>query len=374
VDKDGHPISIVDLFKYPTESSDTYPALERLRNKFALSKILVVSDIDFIKDDVIRILKKTPGVDYIAKLLPPSPTDLADDGHFKPRLLDDRDTYDFTAPLGYSGYRCVAYKNHDLFKKRTKAREALIETTCKKFDKIIKKVEKGKLKDASEIGLAVGRIIGENKIKKYFDLTIKENFFEYVINDGIIELGKGVDAISIFRTHLNAKTLSSEECVKLYKYLCKLEKTISSIETEDLGFGPNINHPDDRFDALLFLSMLSSYTASHMKIAWSDLTLTDTFLSETKNQKAPATPHKTSEKVERKGGFKETIIAPKTMPDKSFKRLLANLGNVCDVNLVLRKTDAEKKDIAFSRTQKLTLLEQKALDLILEIPKYPSAL
>jgi hypothetical protein len=50
------------------------------------------------------------------------------------------------------------------------------------------------------VGLAVGEVIGDHKIKKHFELTITENSFSYVRREDNIATEAARDGLSMIRT------------------------------------------------------------------------------------------------------------------------------------------------------------------------------
>ncbi len=75
--------------------------------------------------------------------------------------------------------------------------------------KIKDRVDAGKLADADQIDLRVGRIINQRKVAKHFELTIGEASFTFARNRRSIAAEAALDGVYIIRTSVEAAQMDS---------------------------------------------------------------------------------------------------------------------------------------------------------------------
>jgi transposase len=264
-DKEGRPVSIET---FPGNTADTaifIPTVEKIRNEFALNRVVMVGDRGMLSNKNITILKQMNGVDWITALRSTSIKKLIPEEGFNLGLFDERNLFEFTAPDEYPGERLIACRNPDLMVKRAKTRDDLLKATSEKLDKIKTRVKNGRLKKKDAIALAVGKVINSNKMKKHFILEIENSSFGYSLNTESIEAEKALDGIYVLRTSLPVEALQVEDCIRQYKNLTKVEKAFRHLKTVD----PKIRHIDhyldDRIRCHRFLAMLAYYVKLHLE-------------------------------------------------------------------------------------------------------------
>jgi transposase len=368
----GRPVSIE---VYPGNTSDVtvfLPTVEKIRNTFGLSKVVMVGDRGMISSKQITVLKETPGVDWISalrhvsikSLVPKYPTIIG--------LFHERDLVEFTAPEEYPGERLVGCRNPDLAIKSAKTRDKLIERTRKALDKIVVRVAAGRLKTDVAIAQAVEKVINKSKMKRHILTVIGNGTFSYSLNKKTIALEQSLDGIYVIRTSLQVTAMSKDDCVRGYKNLAQVERAFRSIKTIDLNVRPIRHFLDNRIRSHMFLTMLSYYVQWHMMEAWRELTFADTGLREWKKTRNPVTAAVKSPEAAAKAGSKKLGDAS-TVEGRaqSFRLLLKNLGNINEVYLVIRAGIATEEDIPFKRMKEFTPIQARALELIKTIPLYP---
>ena len=84
------------------------------------------------------------------------------------------------------------------------------------------------LQGEDAIGLAVGQVIGDHKMKKHFDLTITEKCFSYARRTDNFTAEAGLDGLYVIRTCVSSERMNSDHVVLTYKSLAKVERSKSA--------------------------------------------------------------------------------------------------------------------------------------------------
>ncbi|MDR2352704.1 MAG: hypothetical protein LBF22_05985 [Deltaproteobacteria bacterium] len=376
-DNFGHPI-FIDVFPRNTLGSAFYlQVFTGHIDSSGISRVVMVGDRDLIKIYDITSIKKTSEVDFITSLRLESIKNLITQGIITSSFFKKSDLHEFSEPKDFPGERLCALRNPDLAEKRSKTRDSLIEATKKRLDKIKVNLQTGKPKDKTKIALKVNKVIDKSPVKNHFLLEIKDNFFNYSLDDKSIEIEKILDGIHVISTSLSAKDLPIEDCVRLYKNFKQVKKSFWNVKTVDLDTLPSNHKLDTLLRTYLFIPMLAYYVKLHMMEAWNELAFTDTELTELNkvknlaNVKNLVSPKKEINSAKKADKNLDTTLLSTPLPEKSFNRLLNHLGRICEIKLVLKRADEEAKETTFVRRQNFTPLQQKALDLIEKIPTYP---
>ena len=113
----------------------------------------------------------------------------------------------------------------------------LLKATEKDLDKIVAATQRTRkpLRGEDAIGLAVGQVIGDHKMKKHFELTITENSFSYARRQDNITAEAALDGLYVIRTCVTSERMESEQVVLTYKSLPKVERAFRGLKsTADL--------------------------------------------------------------------------------------------------------------------------------------------
>lgn len=81
------------------------------------------------------------------------------------------------------------------------------------------RVDAGNLVSANKIGLAVGKVIEQHKMAKYFILHIEDGVFTYTRNEESIEQEARLDGFYVVRTHVPREEMAADVVVETYKEL-----------------------------------------------------------------------------------------------------------------------------------------------------------
>jgi transposase len=272
--------------------------------------------------------------------------------------------------VDYPGERLIACRNPVLQARREATRTNLINATINNLNKIKASVDSGKLKKKDAIALTVGRVIDKHKMKKHFNLELDDCFFNFSLNNTSIDREKVLDGVYVIRTSLPVKVLSKEDCVRQYKNLSQVESAFRSMKTVDLKIRPIYHFLDDRIRSHVFIIMLSYYVEWHMRLAWKDITYADPILDEIKKTRDPVATALPSLDAQEKASTHRSNKYSRIKVQR-FEMILEHLAGICEVKMVLRTGGNFDKEVPFMRRKCGSQLQQMAMKLIKNIPKYP---
>jgi hypothetical protein len=273
-DARGCPVAVSVHEGNVADSQTLMPQVKRLREDFALERLVMVGDRGMISSKAIEELREADGIGWITALKSVSIRALVEQGHLQLGLFDEHNLLEIASP-DYPGERLVACRNPELAKMRTHKREELLAATETSLQKIKARVDAGKLAGADEIGLRVGRVINQYKVAKHFELAIGDDTFTFARKREAIAAEAALDGLYIIRTSVAAKQMEAAQCVRNYKALANVERAFRSLKTIDLKVRPIHHRTADRVRAHIFLCMLAYYVEWHMREAWRELMFAD---------------------------------------------------------------------------------------------------
>jgi transposase len=263
----GCPVAI-EVFAGNTADTKTFSQqILKVRERFGVHRVVFVGDRGMITSRRINEeLRGVEGLDWITALRADSIKMLASQGAIQASLFDERDLAEVVSP-DYPGERLIVCRNPLLAAERARKRTDLLEATEKELEKIAAATRRAKspLKGTAKIGVAVGKVLNRFKVGKHFELTILNDSFSYRRNDARIQEESSLDGIYVIRTSVSAATMPSDETVRAYKSLSKVERAFRSLKTVDLKIRPIFHWLDDRIRSHVFLCMLAYYVEWHMR-------------------------------------------------------------------------------------------------------------
>ena len=200
-DAEGRPVA-VDVYPGNTGDPTTLPdQVEKLRQRFGLSRVVLVGDRGMLTEPQIGKLKPHPGLGWISALRGPAIRELVDAGSLQLSLFDEQNLAEIRSPE-YPGERLVACFNPLLADERRRKRQELIQATEKDLGKIAAEVSRRKRKPLSEaaIALKVGRVLNRFKVAKHFTLTIADGVLGWTRREDAIRRESELDGIYVVRT------------------------------------------------------------------------------------------------------------------------------------------------------------------------------
>ncbi len=241
------------------------------------------------------------------------------------------------------------------------ARNAVLKNIYTKLDKIRFNIECGKYGGEANIGVRVGKVVNKHKMAKHFTLDIREDGFDYSINENKVKNEAALDGIYVIRTSLASAEQSSADVVRNYKRLGLVERAFRSLKQALLHIRPIYHHLETRVRSHIFLCTLSYYVEWHMLEAWRPLLFSDED-QEAKKTRDPVEPAQRSEKAMLKVESKKLEDGTEA---HSFKTLLNYLGTI--VRNVCRVPDSPQDAPTFNVTTLSNTKQQKAFELLEEV-------
>ena len=272
-DREGRPVA-VEVFSGERHDDATLPSqIGKLKDRFGLSRVVVVADRGMVTKANIELLSQSDGVDWITALKAPTIKKLARSGVFQPSLFDEQNLGEITDPGEFPGERLIVCRNPLVGAQRARKRSELLAATQTDLALIKARVDRGTLLGAAQIGLAVGPALKRYRMKKHFQIEITDTDFTYTRDTARIAEEAALDGFYILRTSLT--DLPAGDVVRAYKNLEQAERAFGSLKGPDLQIRPIHHHLEDRVRAHVLICMLAYYLTWHLKAAWKPLLFAD---------------------------------------------------------------------------------------------------
>ena len=362
-DGEGRPIAVE---VYPGNTGDPTTVadqVEKLRDRFRLSRAVLVGDRGMLTQPQIDKMKRHPGLGWITALTSVAVRALVQSGALQLSLLDETNLAEITSP-DYPGERLMVCHNPLLEEERGRKRRELLEATEKALAKIAKQVERRTKKPfkEAEIALKVGKVLGHYKMGKHFLYTIGEGKFQWSRREQAIEEEAKLDGIYVIRTSESGERLSAADAVRSYKSLAQVERAFRTLKGVDLLVRPIRHRTEDRVPAHIFLCLLAYYVEWHLRRAWAPVLFEDEQLAQQRRRRDPILPASCSPSAQEKKLTRQTAEG---YPVHSFETLMAELAGRARVTYAL-KSDAAGS--SFQQVPEPTPLQAKAYALLGTLP------
>jgi transposase len=327
--REGLPIA-VEVFDGNTADPSTLSGqIEKVKDRFGISRLVLVGDRGMITSARIRDDLKPAGLDWITCLRAPAIQALAaQNGPLQLSLFDDRDLAEISAPDLFPGERLIVCRNRDLAAERARKREELLVATERHLTRIAEQIRRkqARLKSAAEIGVAVGAVIDKRKMAKHFAVEIRDGHLSFERRAERIEEEGRLDGIYVIRTSMPAEHLDATETVQAYKDLSRVERAFRSLKSIDLGIRPIRHWTPQRVRAHVFLCMLAYHVEWHLRDALAPLLFHDTDLEAQRAARtSPVATTEPSLAAKEKKATKRSADGHRVM---SFADLIAHLGTL----------------------------------------------
>jgi hypothetical protein len=352
---EGRPVA-VEVFDGKVHDDKTLPsALERLKRRFAIERVVVCGDRGMITEANIELLRQH-GFDWITALKAPQVQALVDEGHLQLSLFDQTNLAEIASER-YPGERLVVCRNPHVARERARKREALLAATEKELTKVRASVDnpRGRLHDkpAGLIGERAGRVVNRYKVAKHFQLTIADGRFAYTRNEQAIREEAALDGFYVLRTSLAGDQLAPQAIVRAYKLLAHAERAFRAMKSPELEIRPLHHRLEDRVRAHVLLCMLAYAIRFELEQRLAPLLFKDD------SPLAPADPVAPSQ---RSSAAKTKAAAKQTedgLPVSSFRDLLDALATLCRNHIRLRGSNA-----SFDQLTEANDLQRRAFELL----------
>jgi hypothetical protein len=351
---EGCPVAI-EVFEGNTGDPSTVGnQITKLKERFGIERVVMVGDRGMITDARIRDDLKPAGIDWITALRAPSIQQLAaEDGPLQLSFFDERDLAEIESEELFPGERLIVCKNHTLAEERRRKRNELLDATEQDLKNIQKRIvrKRNPLRGADEIGLAVGKVIGDHKVGKHFDLTITDDQLNFTRDHAAIAKEAALDGFYVLRTNVPAEAINTADTVRAYKSLARVERVFRCLKTTDLDIRPIYHWVSPRVRAHVFLCMLAYYLEWHMRQALAPMLFDDHDRAAGEAlRSSPVAKAEPSPAAKRKARKKHTDDG---LPVHSFRTLLADLatltrntvrcGNAPGMVLLARPTEIQQR-------------------------------
>lgn len=362
-DSEGRPVAVE---VYPGNTADPSTLLDqvdKLRQQFHLSRVVLVGDRGMLTQPKIEKLKEHTGMGWITALTSVAIQRLLAEGSLQLSLFDAKNLLEIQSPE-YPGERLMACYNPLLAEERKRKREDLLQATEKALARIVKEAERRKHKPllATEIALKVGKVLGRYKMGKHFEHKIEEGKLSWKRKREAIEQEAKLDGVYVLRTSETSEQLSAEDTVRGYKSLSQVERGFRCLKSLDLRIRPIHHRTEERVPAHIFLCMLAYYVEWHLRRVWAPLLFEDEELPNERRRRDPVLPARSSESAQAKKASKQTTDG---FPVHSFGTLLAELGNRSRVTYGVK---SDKSSPTFQQVPPPNPLQARAYELLNLLP------
>ena len=363
-DAEGRPVSIEVLPGNTADPNAFSNLVQRVRKRFGIERVIFVGDRGMITSKRIdEDLRGTDGLDWISALRTEGIRSLVQAGKVDRSLFDEKDLAEISAEEIFPGERLVVCRNPILADERSRKREELLQATEKDLDVIVRATQRAKnaLSGKEKIGLRVGRVIGQHKMEKHFELTITETGFTYARREENIKAEAALDGLYVIRSSVAKETMTAEQLVSTYKSLAQVERAFRSMKSIDLHVRPIYHFNDDRIRAHVFLCMLAYYVEWHMRDRLRELLFDDPDREAAQNLRrsvvAPAARSKSAREKD------ATLRTSSGFPVQSFQDLLKDLATLNRNTVRLESSGAE-----FDQLTEATPVQRRIFELLAACP------
>jgi len=351
---EGRPVS-VQVHPGNTADSTTVPrALELIRERFGIERVILVGDRAMITDAHAKTLREL-GAGFVSALKTTQIRKLMNTGELQLSLFDETNLAEITSDE-FPDERLVICRNPHLAAERARKREDLLKATERELDRVTQMVDgpRGSLKKATagKIGERVGRVSNKYKVAKHFELNIAAGLFTYKRKTEQIAAEAALDGIYVLRTTCAHDMLTSQAVVRVYKQLKLAERAYRTIK-DALDVRPIRHHLEDRVQAHFFLFLLGYHLLFELQDRLAPMLFTDD---------TPLTPADPVAPATRSPAAKTTDGSARTadgLPAYSLTDLIAELGTICRNQLRVGGSQH-----TFSRLTNPNQIQAKALELL----------
>ena len=351
---EGRPVS-VQVHPGNTADSTTVPrALELIRERFGIERVILVGDRAMITDAHAKTLREL-GAGFVSALKTTQIRKLMNTGELQLSLFDETNLAEITSDE-FPDERLVICRNPHLAAERARKREDLLKATERELDRVTQMVDgpRGSLKKATagKIGERVGRVSNKYKVAKHFELNIAAGLFTYKRKTEQIAAEAALDGIYVLRTTCAHDMLTSQAVVRVDKQLKLAERAHRTIK-DALDVRPIRHHLEDRVQAHFFLFLLGYHLLFELQDRLAPMLFTDD---------TPLTPADPAAPATRSPAAKTTDGSARTadgLPAYSLTDLIAELGTICRNQLRVGGSQH-----TFSRLTNPNQIQAKALELL----------
>jgi hypothetical protein len=350
-DRRGCPVA-VEVFEGSLHDDKTLPAqLDKLRKRFGLSSVIVVSDRGMVTKANLELLRADGDAAWITALKAPQVKKLVKEGSLQLSLFDEQSLAEIAAD-DYPGERLIVCRNPLVATERARKRDDLLAATERALAEIQTRVEQSTLAGQAAIGLAVGAVWNRWRMRKHFQVEISDSSLRFERRQEQIAAEAALDGIYVLRTSVSERELTAPDVVRAYKQLKEVERAFRTLKGP-LELRPIHHRLEDRVKAHVLVCMLAYYLTWHLRQAWKPLLFDD---EQPPLQPDPVAKARRSPQAEQKARTKRTTTGERC---HSLPTLLAELATRTHNTIRLQHSSA-----SFDQLTEPTESQARALALI----------
>jgi len=355
---EGCPVSVEVYAGNTADSTTVSGQIEKVKERFGIKNVILVGDRGMITGKLIEEREVSDRTfSYVTALRSDAIRNLIKNGAIDRELFDHENMAEIASP-DFPGERLVVCMNPYLKEERGRKRDELIEVAGGKLRKLGESVrrERRPLRGTAAIGMKVGAIFARNPMKKHFAIEIGDASLSWKVRKDAVADERLLDGLYVIRTNVDKMALPTDEAVRTYKRLSKVERAFRCMKLSDLEIRPVFHWRSDRVRAHVFLCMLAYHIEWHMRKALAPILFEEHDPVGKKSvQTDPVAPAKGSEAKARKVA---TLRTDEGLPLHSFQTLLRDLAT-----LTLNSVTTPKGG-TFSMLSRPTKLQAKAFELL----------
>lgn len=359
-DSRGCPVAI-EVYPGSTGDPSTLESqIDKLRDRFGLSRVVLVGDRGLLTQARIETLRSHPGLGWISTLRSPAIRRLLDEESLQRSLFDEQNLAEIHSP-DYPGERLVACFNPVLAEHRRAKREALLAATEAGLERVAADVARRtrKLYSPEQVGEKVGRVLDRFKMRKHFTWSLEGKELSWQRREESLRRECELDGLYVVRTSEPAERLSAEQAVRSYKSLSEVEQAFRCLKGLDLRVRPIYHRLEHRVRAHFFLCLLAYHVEWHLRRAWAPLLFEEEHPERHRQSRDPVAAVKPTPRTRRKKTHRRTEDGH---PVHSFSTLLQDLATRC--RNTCRASTPGFDTPTFQRITDPSPLQQRALELI----------
>ena len=261
---DGCPIAVKVFRGNEKDANTVNEEIELIKKDFDLKDVVFVGDRGMITKA--RISDMEPGKEHemlkISALTHARIKSLCKDSrHVQLSMFDETKPIEVMLPDNPT-IRYALCLNPVRAEKETATRRSMVDKAKEELDKI---ATPKKETDDGTLGQRVGKIFSKRKVKKFFDIEIKDGKVTYTINEAKIAEEELYDGHYVIFTDVDKEQMEIKEVVDSYRALANIEQAFQNLKSPKLELRPVYHKTDERIECHVFLCMLSYYLLWHMK-------------------------------------------------------------------------------------------------------------
>ena len=257
--KEGCPVAIEVFAGNTKDESTVVLKIKEIKEKYSIDSIIFVGDRGMVtKAQYDKIDHQT--VKTISALTHNNIKTLCEKEVVQLSFFDEKNIVEVDDPENKDVRYCLC-KNPMMTEKEGKTRQALLDKTAEKLNKIASST--CKCKDSKAVRL--GKVINKYNMAKFVIYSIENDVLTWSFDNEKIASEAVLDGCYIIYTDVPVNEMNAAEVVKSYKSLIKVEQAFRSLKTTKLEIRPIYHKTDDRIKCHVFICMLSYYLMWNMK-------------------------------------------------------------------------------------------------------------